>query len=162
MAFFRKKASKIDKIEREATANAVEIRNLAVEYDTSKATVKAVNGIDLTLKKKHTLGLVGETGAGKTTAMLALMGLVPDPPGVIKSGEIRVNGIDMRRLTPGQLSAVRGSEIAIPHDLPEPGYDGRRADPGEPAVSPGYFQKGSLGAGKGCFGDGGNRPRPCR
>ncbi len=42
MAFFRKKASKIDKIEREATANAVEIRNLAVEYDTSKATVKAV------------------------------------------------------------------------------------------------------------------------
>ena len=45
--------------------------------------------------------------------MLALMGLVPDPPGVIKSGEIRVNGIDMRRLTPGQLSAVRGSEIAM-------------------------------------------------
>ena len=64
MAFFRKKTSKIDKIERETTINAVEIRNLAVEYHTSKATVKAVNGIDLTLKKKHTLGLVGETGAG--------------------------------------------------------------------------------------------------
>ena len=113
MAFFRKKTSKIDKIERETTINAVEIRNLVVEYHTSKATVKAVNGIDLTLKKKHTLGLVGETGAGKTTAMLALMGLIPNPPGVIKSGQIRVNGIDMRCLTPGQLSAVRGSEIAM-------------------------------------------------
>lgn len=113
MSFFRKNTSKVDKIEREATANAVEIRDLAVEYHTSKATVKAVNGIDLTLKKKHTLGLVGETGAGKTTAMLALMGLVPNPPGVIKSGEIKVNGIDMRHLTPSQLSAVRGSEIAM-------------------------------------------------
>lgn len=113
MAFFRKKTSKIDKIERETTINAVEIRNLVVEYHTSKATVKAVNGIDLTLKKKHTLGLVGETGAGKTTAMLALMGLIPNPPGVIKSGQIRVDGIDMRCLTPGQLSAVRGSEIAM-------------------------------------------------
>lgn len=51
MAFFRKKTSKIDKIERETTINAVEIRNLVVEYHTSKATVKAVNGIDLTLKK---------------------------------------------------------------------------------------------------------------
>lgn len=113
MRFFRESAVKMEKIPQEDTTNAVEIRNLAVEYHTSKATVKAVNGIDLTLKRKHTIGLVGETGAGKTTAMLALMGLVPAPPGVITSGEIKVNGINMRQLTPGQLSAVRGSEIAM-------------------------------------------------
>ena len=91
----------------------MEIKNLIVEYRTSKATVQAVNGIDLTLKKKHTIGLVGETGAGKTTSMLALMGLVPNPPGVIVDGDIRVNGIDMLRLNPAQLSSVRGSEIAM-------------------------------------------------
>ena len=87
----------------------LDIENLVVRYETEDGIVHALNGIDLQLGYHQTIGLVGETGAGKTTAMLALMGLVPDPPGVIKSGEIRVNGIDMRRLTPGQLSAVRGS-----------------------------------------------------
>ena len=64
-------------------------------------------------------GDLGWSGVGQyedmvnPCAMLALMGLIPNPPGVIKSGQIRVNGIDMRCLTPGQLSAVRGSEIAM-------------------------------------------------
>ena len=111
MAFFKNKS--VQSICREESENAVEVRNLVVEYQTSKETVQAVNGIDLILKRKHTLGLVGETGAGKTTAMLALMGLVPNPPGVIVDGDIKVNGIDMRNLSPEQLSQVRGDEIAM-------------------------------------------------
>ena len=108
----RKGDSGLDKI-RETTDLAVDVENLVVKYVTSEETVEAVNSIDLKLKRKRTLGLVGETGAGKTTAMLALMNMVPTPPGVIAEGSIKVNGLDMRKLTPSQLQAVRGSEIAM-------------------------------------------------
>ena len=108
----RKGDSGLDKI-RETTDLAVDVENLVVKYVTSEETVEAVNSIDLKLKRKRTLGLVGETGAGKTTAMLALMNMVPSPPGVITEGSIKVNGLDMRKLTPAQLQAVRGSEIAM-------------------------------------------------
>ena len=73
----------LDKI-RETTDLAVDVENLVVKYVTSEETVEAVNSINLKLKRKRTLGLVGETGAGKTTAMLALMNMVPTPPGVQK------------------------------------------------------------------------------
>ena len=92
---------------------AVEIKNLVIEYVTSKSVVQAVNGINLTLNKGGTLGLVGETGAGKTTAMLALLNLVPNPPGIVKDGTILVNGRNMRGLSEKELSAVRGTEIAM-------------------------------------------------
>ena len=92
---------------------AVEISDLAVEYRTSKSVVHAVNGITLKLPQKATLGLVGETGAGKTTSMLALMGLIPDPPGVITQGTIHVNGLDMLKLSAKELSVVRGKEVAM-------------------------------------------------
>lgn len=84
-----------------------------VKYKTSEATVEAVNSISLKVKKKRTLGLVGETGAGKTTAMLALMNMVPNPPGIITDGSVKINGLDMLHLTPAQLQTVRGSEIAM-------------------------------------------------
>lgn len=95
------------------TPNAVEIKNLVIEFRTSKETVHAVNGIDLNLKRKSTLGIVGETGAGKTTSMLALMQLVQSPPGVIVSGGIKVNGIDVLGLSKKELSQIRGKEIAM-------------------------------------------------
>ncbi len=98
---------------RHSTPNAVSVENLAVQYVTSKETVAAVNGISFTLPKKRTLGIVGETGAGKTTAMLSLMNMVPDPPGRIVSGSIQVGGLDIRSLTPAELQCVRGQEIAM-------------------------------------------------
>jgi peptide/nickel transport system ATP-binding protein len=98
---------------RNATEYAVEVKELTIHYETSSETVRAVNNVDLKLKKKHTLGLVGETGAGKTTTMLALMNMVPNPPGVVKSGQILVNGLDMRGLAPAELQCARGSEIAM-------------------------------------------------
>lgn len=98
---------------REKTERAVDVENLIVHYVTSSETVEAVNSINLKLKRKKTLGLVGETGAGKTTAMLSLMRMVPSPPGKIIDGKIKVNGLDMMKLSPAQLQSVRGSEIAM-------------------------------------------------
>lgn len=113
MIFGKKKNdTNLDSI-REDTDLAVSVENLVVHYITSAETVEAVNSISFKLKKKRTLGLVGETGAGKTTAMLALMNMVPCPPGKIIDGKIRVNGLDMLKLSPAQLQRVRGSEISM-------------------------------------------------
>lgn len=93
--------------------NVLEISNLVIRYDTDDAVVYAVNGVDLKLKRKSTLGLVGETGAGKTTTVLSLLNLVPDPPGVIADGEILVNGKNVREMSIEELEAMRGSEISM-------------------------------------------------
>ena len=61
--------------------NLLEIKNLVVQYVVDGETVEAVNGIDLEIGYGETLGLVGETGAGKTTTALSVMGLIPNPPG---------------------------------------------------------------------------------
>lgn len=98
---------------REDTQWVVDVEDLVVHYVSSTETVKAVNSINLKVGKKKTLGLVGETGAGKTTAMLSLMRMIPNPPGEIVSGRIKVNGLDMMDLSPTQLQSVRGSEIAM-------------------------------------------------
>ncbi len=94
-------------------AIVLEIKDLSIRYDTDDARVYAVNDIDLSLKRKKTLGLVGETGAGKTTTVLSLLKLVPDPPGVITGGEILVNGKNVMKLNANELSAMRGKEIAM-------------------------------------------------
>lgn len=92
---------------------AVEVENLNVRYVTSDSTVMAVNGIDLKLKRKSILGLVGETGAGKTTAMLSLMRLVPTPMGHVSADKILVNGLNMQNLSARELEKVRGTQIAM-------------------------------------------------
>lgn len=95
------------------TDYVIDVEDLVIHYETEQSTVMAVNSIDLKLKRKSILGIVGETGAGKTTAMLSLLRLVPNPPGIIKSGKIIVNGLDIQKLSTKELSAVRGSEIAM-------------------------------------------------
>ena len=84
-----------------------------VRYETDDATVYAVNGIDLKLKKKQTLGLVGETGAGKTTTVLSLLNLVPDPPGVVSANRIEVNGREVMKMSAAELQTMRGKEISM-------------------------------------------------
>ena len=93
--------------------NILEIRNLAVEYHTDDALVKAVNGIDIVLRKQRTLGLVGETGAGKTTTALAIMNLIPDPPGVITSGTILLDGENVLKMKPKDLERIRGRKVSM-------------------------------------------------
>ena len=68
--------------------NILDIEDLVVHYETEDEVVEAVNGIRLTMKKGEILGLVGETGAGKTTTALAIMGLLPERVGAIKKGKI--------------------------------------------------------------------------
>lgn len=89
------------------------IKDLVVHYETEDGVVEAVNGIDIQLKKKMALGLVGETGAGKTTAALAMLRLVPDPPGVIKSGVIELDGDNILGKSVKELEKIRGKDISM-------------------------------------------------
>ncbi len=94
-------------------SNLIEINNLAVEYVTDEANVKAVNGISLHLAEGETLGLVGETGAGKTTTALSVLRLLPKKIGKILSGEILFDGRDLLKLTEAEMRTVRGSKISM-------------------------------------------------
>lgn len=91
----------------------LDIRNLNVHYITSEGTVKAVNDLNLTLYPGETLGLVGETGAGKTTTALSMMRLVPNPPGKIISGEILLKDEDMVQMRESMLRKIRGNRISM-------------------------------------------------
>lgn len=68
----------------------LEVSDLQIRYVTDEETVRAVNGVSFTLERGESIGLVGETGAGKTTTALGIMGLVPDPPGEIVGGSIHL------------------------------------------------------------------------
>lgn len=89
------------------------ISDLHVRFETDEETVYAVNGVDLRLKQNTTLGLVGETGAGKTTTVLSLLKLIPCPPGVITYDSIQVKGKDIMSLSKQELEKMRGKEIAM-------------------------------------------------
>lgn len=89
------------------------IEDLAIHYITEDGTVNAVNGIDIKLNKGETLGLVGETGAGKTTTALGIMRLVPNPPGKIMSGKIEFEGKDLLSVTEEEMRMTRGNKISM-------------------------------------------------
>ena len=91
----------------------LEIKDLTIHYITDDGVVKAVNSINLDVDKGETLGLVGETGAGKTTTALGILNLVPNPPGKIISGEILFNGEDLLKKPLADLRKIRGNEIAM-------------------------------------------------
>lgn len=91
----------------------LEIKGLEVQYVTHDGTVHAVNGIDFSLNKGEAMGLVGETGAGKTTSALSILGLVPDPPGKITNGEILYNGRDLLKESEAEMRKIRGNDISM-------------------------------------------------
>ncbi len=91
----------------------LEIKDLIIHYLTDDGEVCAVNGIDLSLEKGDTLGLVGETGAGKTTTALGILGLIPNPPGKVLGGEILYNGENLLEKSERQLQKIRGGEISM-------------------------------------------------
>ena len=92
---------------------AVDIKDLVVEYRTDYGVVHALNGLNLQLEKGKTLGLVGETGAGKTTAGLSMLRLIQSPPGVIVSGSIVINGEEYLKKTTREMEKIRGKEISM-------------------------------------------------
>ena len=91
----------------------LEVQNLDVKYITDDVTVHAVNGIDLYIKRGETVGLVGETGAGKTTTALSIMNLIPDPPGEIRDGAIYFKGTNILKMSDKELRQIRGHHISM-------------------------------------------------
>lgn len=108
----------MSELKQEATAmtnenEVLDIHDLVVQFVTEAETVEAVNGISIHLDKGEILGLVGETGAGKTTTALSILNLVPDPPGIIKSGSIRVCGSDVLHADAKELEQIRGRDVSM-------------------------------------------------
>ncbi len=93
--------------------NVLSIKDLIVEYHTDEGIVQAVNGIDIDISKGRTLGLVGETGAGKTTTARSIMQLIQSPPGKIKGGSIVLNGEDMLSASEKKLEKIRGAQVSM-------------------------------------------------
>ena len=80
----------------EQQETVLSVKDLYVDFVTEDEVVHAVNGVNIELGKEKTLGLVGETGAGKTTTAKAIMNLIPAPPGVIRNGSIILDGKDVK------------------------------------------------------------------
>ena len=89
------------------------IENLTIEYVTEGGAVYAVNDLSLSLGVGETLGLVGETGAGKTTTALGIMRLVPDPPGKIVRGSVNFQGENLLEKSDADMRKVRGNKISM-------------------------------------------------
>ena len=91
----------------------LEVSDLQIRYVTDEETVRAVNGVSFTLERGESIGLVGETGAGKTTTALAIMGLVPNPPGKVVNGEILFEGEDLLQTSQADMRKIRGAKISM-------------------------------------------------
>lgn len=91
----------------------LEIKNLTVQYLTVDGCVHAVEGLNLSLNEGETLGLVGETGAGKTTTVKSIMRILPDPPAKIQNGEIYFEGEDLLKKSKKEMQKIRGKQISM-------------------------------------------------
>ena len=115
-----------EKTEVKKTDNVLEVKDLSVIYKTDDRIVYAVNNINFAIKEREAIGLVGETGAGKTTTALTIMRLLPERTGKVTNGEVLLNGEEPARLPQGPHAY--GPRRADLHDLPgsherpEPGY----------------------------------------
>ncbi|MGB5619318.1 MAG: ABC transporter ATP-binding protein [Desulfobacterales bacterium] len=89
------------------------ICDLEVEYDTSKGHLKAVSGLNLEVRQHEVVGLVGESGCGKSSVARAISRLIPDPPGRITGGKILYKGRDLLSLSERKMRSIRGGEIAL-------------------------------------------------
>ena len=89
------------------------VENLVVEYTSDGQVVHAVNGVSFHLDRGRTLGLVGETGAGKTTIAKAIMRILQEPPAAIKDGSVLLDGTDLLKLHKEEMYGIRGAKISM-------------------------------------------------
>jgi oligopeptide transport system ATP-binding protein len=93
--------------------NILQVEDLVTRFNTPEGTVYAVNGVSFDLAEGETLGVVGESGCGKSVTMLSVMQLIPRPPGKIISGKAKFHGDDLLAFSPDEIRMVRGSQIAM-------------------------------------------------
>lgn len=91
----------------------LEVKNLQTHFTTKRGTSKAVDGIDFTLHKGETLGIVGESGCGKSITSLSILRLIPSPPGKIAGGEVLFKGRNLVELPESEMRKLRGNEISM-------------------------------------------------
>ena len=91
----------------------LDVKNLKTYFFTDEGVVRAVDGVDLYIEKGETLGVVGESGCGKSVTALSIMKLIPQPPGKIVEGEILYNGTNLVDLPASQMRKIRGKEISM-------------------------------------------------
>ena len=91
----------------------LDIRGLSVHFFTPEGIGRAVEAVNLSIAPGETLGLVGESGCGKSVTTLAVVGLVPSPPGRVVAGEVRFLGKDLLQADPETLRRIRGREIGM-------------------------------------------------
>lgn len=95
------------------TEKVLEVKNLVVEFKTDRGTIKAVNGVNFDVFKGQTVGIVGESGSGKSVSALAIMGLIPNPPGKVVGGDIVFQGESLLTKTPAEMRKIRGNKVAM-------------------------------------------------
>src|SRR5215471_15238691 len=91
----------------------LQIENLRVDFHLEEGILHAVDGISLSIEPGETLGIVGESGSGKSVSSLAILGLVPQPPGKIVGGRALFEGRDLLAMQERELSKIRGNRIAM-------------------------------------------------
>jgi oligopeptide transport system ATP-binding protein len=91
----------------------LEVNDLCTHFFTREGVVRAVDGVSFTVDKGHTLGIVGESGCGKSVTALSIMGLIPKPPARIVGGEVMFEGRDLAKAPDRELESLRGNEIAM-------------------------------------------------
>src|SRR3970282_1640010 len=98
---------------RNPAAALLEVRGLQTHFASERGVVRAVDGVDLRLERGRTLGIVGESGCGKSVTALSIMGLVPQPPGRIAAGEVRFEGEDLLKAPVQRLRDLRGDQLSM-------------------------------------------------
>jgi peptide/nickel transport system ATP-binding protein len=93
--------------------NLIEVENLEVIFKTTGGQLKAVSDVSFKMAPGETLGIVGESGCGKSVVSLSIMGLIPNPPGEIKNGNILFGNKNLLKLSQKEMQAIRGNEIAM-------------------------------------------------
>ncbi|GAI29586.1 unnamed protein product, partial [marine sediment metagenome] len=91
----------------------LEVKNLKTYFYTDEGVVRAVDGISFDIKKGETLGMIGESGCGKSVSALSIMRLISEPPGRIMEGKINFQGEDLREKSEPEMRRIRGNEIAM-------------------------------------------------
>jgi oligopeptide transport system ATP-binding protein len=91
----------------------LDVQGLETQFITPNGTVHAINGVSFTVENGETIGIVGESGCGKSMTMLSILGLVPTPPGKIASGIALFHGQDMLKMSEDQLQKIRGAQIGM-------------------------------------------------